>query len=525
MNIHRIIGAGLLVLAIGAGYRACDPQDVDAGFEDLLEQSILDYIVENDSAYSSFHSILEAGGIDKTLSAYNPDGVGYTCFLPDNVAIDKFIQQSERFGSLEELLEDTEYVRAFGRYHVVNMAIKSDDFPFGALPEYTLSGDLLTVSFIIEPDTSYYKVNNQAPVSKLNIEVTNGWVHTISSALIPVTNSTYDWLEANAGYSIFKKAVDATGLETLLDLNVREDPDSDPFTLLVEHDSVFNKRGIYSFEDLEEWISPGEDDYTNPLNPLNGFVSYHLLEGSMFLDFFADDATNYTTYSEIPVLINGLGLDILINQGKEIFDTLIVGLDTTIVDYIGFNYDDSNILTQSGAIHFIDQVMQQQPPTSAIQTYEFWDEPLLNEFRETPGEYLIEDTSLLYNFTWSGTDLYFIETGDPDHPAWGGDYLFMDGDFSITYDIPKIVQGIYTVILRAETVSSTNALVEVFIDGKNVGGLVDLSAGGNTNAPFEWRELGTINFLKYEEHKIEIKSLIPGRLSWDLLRFEPYVNE
>ena len=173
MNIYRIIVAGLLLLALGAGYKACDPQDVEAGFEDLLEQSIYDYIVENDSSYTSFLSILEAGGIDKTLSAYNPDGVGYTCFLPDDAAIDEFIQQSDQFGSLDELLEDKDYVRAFARYHVVNMGIKSDDFPFGALPEYTLSGDILTVSFIIEPDTSYYKINNQAPVSKLNIEVTN----------------------------------------------------------------------------------------------------------------------------------------------------------------------------------------------------------------------------------------------------------------------------------------------------------------------------------------------------------------
>ena len=284
MNIYRFIGAGLLVLAIGAVYRACDPQDVDAGFEDLLEQSILDYIVENDSAYSSFNAILEAGELNKTLSAYNPDGVGYTCFLPDNAAIDEFIEQSDRFGSLEDLLEDTEYVRAFGRYHVVNMGIKSDDFPFGALPEYTLSGDILTVSFIIEPDTSYYKINNQAPVSKLNIEVTNGWVHTISSALIPVTKSTYDWLEENDGYSIFKEAVDATGLESVLDLNIREDEDTDPFTLLIEHDSVFHKRGIRSFEELDDWISPDEDNYTNPLNPLYAFVIYHLLDGSMILD-------------------------------------------------------------------------------------------------------------------------------------------------------------------------------------------------------------------------------------------------
>lgn len=525
MRVYRFILAGLILLAAFAGFRACDPQTVDAGFEDLLEQTIYDYIAENDSAYSSFLAILEAGEIDKTLSAYNPDGVGYTCFLPDNEALDDFIERTDRYNSLEELLEDEEYVRAFGRYHVVNMGIKSDNFPFGALPEYTLSGDILTVSFIIEPDTSYYKINNQAPISRLNLEMTNGWVHEISSALDPVTKTTYGWLEENQGYSIFKEAVDATGFKEVMDINLRVDLEADPFTLFVEHDSIFHQREIDSFEELAEWISPGDDDYTNPLNPLYGFVGYHLLEGSMFLDDFVDVATNYPTHSEIPLLVNGLGLDILINPGKEVFDTITNDLDTTIIDYIGFNYDDSNILTQSGSVHFINQVMRQQTPSVATQTFEFYDEPLFNELRQTPGEYLIEDTSQLIHFTWSGDDLYFIETGDADHPAWGGDYIFMDGDFSITYSMPEIVQGIYTVAIRVETVSSSNAVVEVFIDGKSVGGLVDLSSGGNPNAPFEMRELGTISFLKYEEHSIEIKSLIPGRLSWDLVRFEPYVKE
>jgi len=508
------------------GLNSCHEPVVEAGFEDLLDLTIYDYIVENDSAYSSFLSILEKGGIDKTLSAYNPDGIGYTLFLPDNDAINRFIEENDQYASLQEMLDDKEYVRAFSRYHVVDLSINADDFPFGALPEYTLSGDILTVSFVIEPDTSYYKINNQAPVIVPNIEVSNGYVHLIESALIPVTKTTYDWLEQNSGYSIFKSAADATGLNELMDVNTRDkETDATPFTLLLENDSIYNRNGINSFEDLVNLISPDDDNYSDSHNPLNSYVAYHMLDGSMFMDDFVDLATNYTTLSEIPLNINGLGLDILINLKKEVFDTIIVGEDTTIIDFIKFFYDESNVLTQSGAIHFIDQILKQQPPSRAIQTFEFWDEPLLNQYRKEPGDYLIEDTSSLFHFSWSGTDLYFIETGDPDHPAWGGDYLYMDGDFTISYEIPKIVQGIYTVFLRAQTLDQNNALVEVAIDGKNLGGLVDLSSGGNSNNPFEMRELGTINFVKYEGHKVVINSLIPGRFSWDLIRFEPYTND
>lgn len=525
MKKIRLIGVGLLVATLFAGIRSCDPKDVEAGFEDLIGISIYNYIVENDSAYSSFLSILEAGGIDLTLSAYNPDGYGYTCFLPDNRAIDEFVEKVDQFSSLDDLLADTDFVQAFSRYHVVNLAIKSDNFPFGALPEVTLSGDILTMSFIISEDTSYYKINNQAPITELNVELSNGYIHKISSALEPITSTTYEWMELHDGYSIFKSAVDATGLKEVFDLNSRPEDADDPFTLLLEHDSVYEARGISSFEELAEWISPDDDNYTEEGNPLYGFVSYHMIELSRFLDDFADAASNYTTYSEIPVNINGLGLDILVNPGKEIFDTIIVGVDTTIIDYVGFDYDNSNVLTQSGAIHFIDQVLRQVTPGAATQTYGFWDEPLFYEYGQTPGVYLVEDTASLINFTWYGSDLSYVATGDPEHPAWGGDYVFMDGDFIIQYEVPKIVRGIYTVEMRVDNVAGTNALVEVFIDGKKVGGLFDLSTGGNSSYPFTFVELGTINFVKYESHTFEVRSLIPGTFSWDVLRFSPYVKE
>ena len=511
----------ILLILIAGLFSCTEPPEIKPGFEDQEQMTIYDYIVENDSIFSSFMSILKAGGIDKTLSAYNPDGVGYTLFLPDNNAINQFIEESDQFSSLDDLLNNTEYVSALSRYHVVNMGISTDQFPFGALPEYTLSGDILTVSFIIEPDTAYYKINNQAPIVKQNIELSNGWIHIINRSLIPITFTSYQWLEQHPGYSIFKAAIDATGLKETININTKEDSvDLHPNTLLIEADSVYNRSGIYSFEDLVNVISPNNNDFTNILNPLFNYTAYHILEESKFLDDFIGAVTNYATYSEIPLNINGVGLDIVINKGKEIFDTIIVPPDTTYIDYVSFYYDESNVLTQSGAIHFIDQVLKQQRPSRAIQTFEFYEESLLNEYRMEDGTYLIEDTSWLSVIKWSGTDLFFNEAGE-DNTAWGDDYLFLDGDFIISYQIPKIVQGKYTAILGAEAFNGANALIEVYIDGKNTGRLFDLATGGSSAYPFTGIEIGTINFTKYDSHIIEIRSLIPGRFSWDYIRFEP----
>ncbi len=511
---------GLSVILIGT--RSCDPIVVEANFEDMIDMTIYDYIIDNKEEFSSFLRILQEGGIDRTLGAYNPKGLGYTLFLPTNDAVDQFIEENDQFSSLNDLLSDKEYVFTFSRYHAVSQAINADDFPFGALPEYTLSGDILTVSFIVEPDTSYYSINNQAPVAEPNIEVSNGYVHVISQALEPVTFTTYGWFEQNEGYSIFMSAVVATGYSSDFDINIKdEEEEARPFTLLLEHDSVFNRRGIFTFEELVADISPDDNDYTNDLNPLNNFVGYHMLNEIRFLDDFEDVATNYSTYSDIPLNINGLGLDIMINKEKQVFDTIIHGSDTTIVDYIGFNYDDSNILTQSGAIHFIGQILRQVQPSRAVQTFGFGEEPLFDELRQEPGEYLVEDSSALLYIKWSGSDLFFVEEADEDHPAWNGDYIVLGGDFSVTYTIPKIVQGTYLVLFGAEAFSDLNALVEVSIDGKKLGGLIDLTSEGSADNPYAQIELGKINFLKYEHHTIQVRSLIPGTFFWDYIRFEP----
>lgn len=514
--------ANIGLFTILVGINSCEPVVVEAGFKDMINMTIMDY-VRDSSDFSYFLQVLEAGGIDKTLSAYNPDKLDYTLFLPTNDAIDRFIQGNDNYSSLSELLADKEFVSVFSRYHAVNGGINADDFPFGALADRTLSGDILTVSFVVEPDTSYYKINNQAPVIDPNIEASNGYIHVINEALIPVTLTTYGWLEQNPGFSIFKTAVDETGLDELLDLNTKEEENTGKeFTLLLEHDSVFQKRGINSFDDLARNISPDQNDFKNATNPLYNFVSYHILTEMRFMDNFAEVNTNYGTYSDIPLNINGLGLDIIINKGKQNFDTIIHQGDTTIVNYIGFYYDESNVLTRSGAIHFIDQIMRQVQPSRQIQTFQFFEEPLIRELSEEPGNYLIEEDAELQRITWSGADLFYVKSSDENHPAWSQDYLYLDGDFRIAYVTNKIVQGNYEVMLRADAFDGDNALVEILIDGKKFGGLVDLSTGGSSSYPFYQYELGTINFLKYDSHIIEVRSFIPGKFSWDYIRFEPY---
>jgi uncharacterized surface protein with fasciclin (FAS1) repeats len=506
----------LSLIAVVAGFNSCKEPERVAGFEDAEQFSIYYYILDHQEEYSDFLSILKVGGLDKTLSAYNPNGNDYTLFLPSNKAIANFIKNTEGISSVNDILNNPQFAAAFARYHVVNMGVHTQDFPFGAFPEPTLSDDYLTVSFIIQTDTSYYKINNQASVTFPNIEVSNGYIHLIETALEPITFTSYGWLQQNSGYSIFKGALELTGVKNLVDFNLKEFENMVPVTLLVEPDYVYNKKGINSVEDLAKLISPNDNNYTSITNPLYNYCTYHILSGGRYINDFEGVATNYSTLSEIPLNVNGLGNDLLINFGKQIF---VTGTDT--IRYIGFLYDESNITTQSGAIHVIDQILRQVPPSRAIVTFEFWEEPVINEFRREPGTYLIEEKESLYFIDWQGADLFFVERGSEQTSAWGNDYLEIKGDFRISYTVPKIIQGKYRVFLGAERFNSTNALIEVYIDGKKVSSLVDLSQGGTSNNPFQRIELGTVDFKKYEAHKVEVIPLIPGRFLWDYIRFEP----
>jgi hypothetical protein len=296
----------------------------------------------------------------------------------------------------------------------------------------------------------------------------------------------------------------------------------DPFTMFVESDAIYQMRNIKTFQDLATAISPGSTDYTSSINPLNTFVKYHLLTERKFLNDLEGAATNYNTFADVPININGLGHDIpeiVINRFKEKFVNPTTK-DTT--DYVGLFYDQSNVNTQSGAIHFINQIMKPQIPSRAIVSFEFWDEAALNQFRNvnTSVAYLFENHSLLKNVTWSGANLSYVKKTDAPWTLWNKDYFLIDGDFTITYNIPKVVQGKYDLFIGADSFGDANAVIEVSVDGVKVGGLIDLTKGGNATDPYLKIKVGSVDFKKYSGHSIQVKSLIPGSFKWDYVRFE-----
>ena len=437
---------------------------------------------------------------------------------------------SNQYTSFDDVLNDSAYIHTLVRYHVLNSQYKTFEFPFGTFSQPTLSNDFLNVNIIFEQDSSSYEINREARVVNKNIKASNGFVHTISAMLTPITMNSYNWLKNRpSSFSIMTAAIEATGYDSIINVDMKlKNQTLQPFTLLIEPDSIFKKVNLHSsignissFEQLANAISPNRTDYRNSTNPLNIFVGYHILTGSKFLNELQADATNYGTFADIPLFINGKGLDIIINPGK--YDFMSEKGDST--SFVGLLYDQSNVNTQSGAIHFVNQIMEIRPPFKAEVRFGFEDEPAINEFRKLDGAYLIDNHDLLNNITWSGADLSYVKVSMDAAHYWVDDYLEIVGDFKISYTIPKVTQGKYDVFMNANSFNEKNAVVEVTIDGQKIGGLVDLTKGGNASNPFyNWGNgypLGPVDFKTYKHHTIEIKSLIPGIFIFDFIKFVP----
>lgn len=514
----------ILLLLFGLVLLSSCERETDKVFftDDLTE--IADFIIENKETYSKFYEIMIAGNLKDPLNAYNPHGNGFTLFLPTDEAFDSYIRNNEKYNSFNDLINDVDFVRELGRYHLVHIELRTNEFPYGALPDTTSTGDLLTIGFSSSLDTTIYKVNNTAPVIEANLEMLNGYVHIISEVLIPVNFTGYQWMQQQDDFSILAGALELTGLEDTLGLyrmTAGGQLVKNEYTILAEHDSIFERNGISSLDDLiAKYNTPGTQ-YTDPENGLYQFAAYHILEGSHFLVDF-DNNRNYNTLASFPISVQA-GLEVQINTGVDTFGLVYTDVDTSAITHISFFYQASNVLTKNGAIHFLSEVMELYTtiPRSS-RRFQFKEEPIINTDSKTANTYEYVDVNEFQAISWSGPDLIkYFKSASSSEQAWGGDYIEINENFLIEYKMSKILPGKYKLQVRTNAFSSKNATIIVKLDGKRIGGSFDLSKGGTGNNPYNLFDIGSVEFAKYTEHTITIESLIPGTMIWDAVQFVP----
>ncbi len=484
-------------------------------------QNIMQYIDENPE-YSSFSKIVNAGMMTDVLSSYNNNGgIGYTLFLPTNEAVTKFIGESNRYSSLDELLKDATYSAEIVRYHIVNGRIPSNEFPNGALGSKTISNYFLTIVFREVNNTISYSVNDESKVLTTDIKKANGTIHTIDKMLTPVVFTSYEWVEQSSDFTIFSELLNKCGLVPSLNAFERDELGREvynEYTLFAESNALYAANGILSFADLVKAINPSgaaSQDYTNTTNAVNRYAGYHVLEKSVFLDEFATGV--YNTYGNLPVSVD-LDSIIKINVRTKIFDFIIKKKDTIRIDYLQVNLDKSNIVTRSGAIHQLDHLLYPFLPGLKTVTYEFFEEPKINALRSTAGSFYLSEVDLDFT-SFIGTN-YLIYTKSPT--SIGGcnnnDYIEVTGDVDFSFKTPKILAGRYTLKVVLQRGYSYLASIQAYVDNKKVGVVLDPTINSATFSTFT---LGTVELSNFTSHTVKLSTVIPGRMLIDRIIFEP----
>ncbi|MBR7128672.1 MAG: fasciclin domain-containing protein, partial [Tidjanibacter sp.] len=208
------------------------------------------------------------------------------------------------------------------RNHVIEDEFKTVDFSAGfSLPKTSMSyRTILTNTDIVDSKRVYYVGINNSEIIEPDIATYNGTVHSIAEVINPSTDNAAEILNQSDGISIFREALNRTGLQNLLakfELEKNYDntmqakkfdgqPGQTPlypetknqgFTLLIEPNEVLmdptkNSFGmtIATWQDMAEFAEkvygsePGyEEVYDHPKNALFKFLSYHIIDRQ--LDF------------------------------------------------------------------------------------------------------------------------------------------------------------------------------------------------------------------------------------------------
>ena len=355
MKIKNYFLTLIAVSTVSVSFLAsCTKEPDESNLYTFTGQTIWDYVQE-DPSLTAFCAILQTSGYSNNMSSYGH----YTCFAPNNDGVKMYldslyndeecikmkraphngIQEVAGFTDMD-VMEQVKYLgdsiaKDIARYHLSNLIYRVVELDGSNVSWTTMLGRTIDVSvFANGPYTGLASLNGVSAITKPDNEVSNGVVQIINRAMPHPALRIPEVLGRQAGFTIFTRALEETGLDEVLKEEYRVDQygnavtyymadgtHSDAvahglnslyypreckkmFTLFAESDEVFAAAGINSFEDLVQYcndtyknaavwydylndngisVSTGSD-YTNEFNTLHMFVAYHILKAGMAVD-------------------------------------------------------------------------------------------------------------------------------------------------------------------------------------------------------------------------------------------------
>lgn len=323
MNIKNILkSVAILALPLISGLTglltSCSDDAInDQNYYTATKRTAAQLISDSPERYSLFQQILEKSNHYSLLSTYGT----FTVFAPENKAIEDFMKEGN-YNSVGEI--PLEICDTISRTHIINKgAYFTTDYMAGTLPDMNMDDRFLVItcdSDVNNNNQLLLYVNKLSRITHKDDSVTNGVVHTIDHVLRPSNEFLPDLMEQDSTISIFVEALKLTNMADSLTNFIdptyscgddstrlgnklkkiryggRENEQLFPakryfkYTAFVERNEVYARYGINNIGDLIEYAKKVynktfpedagkyDDDYKDRRNPLNRFVSYHLMD-------------------------------------------------------------------------------------------------------------------------------------------------------------------------------------------------------------------------------------------------------
>ncbi len=534
--MNTIMKKILLLISLITVVVSCqDPYEED--ITPAYEYYPLATYMEMDTTFTHWVELLKYADLFNTLNI----NASYTCFVPNDAAMESFFAKNNYSGVEDLTVEDAKYLI---KYHtIVGSEYPQSLFDNGVIPDTTATGDFLSIE-IREGGLNSIYVNGEARIATLDVEATNGIMHVIESVLTPVTEPIWGTMSDDQ-YSLFKEALQVTGYADMLNTISVEEVNEESgetvkykmyYTVFAIPDSIFTSHGISSLSDLTAWLDESETDYTDEDNELNRFMAYHILDQQ--LDFaslatFSDDETSKN--------ISTLATNELINV-SEVSEALYLNYDEDSME-VSVSIIKENISTKNGMIHAIDNLMPIVIPPITTVTWELTDysdiaslvSSVYRKSGVTSTSYNFFSPGALTSLEWeaipasrNSSSVAYLVANKNDaikYEMLNYDGLYLDlGLYGwIEMNTPAIIKGTYTMKVTYYSVAAATqygAFLNI-LDGEYVGNEIITHGASTTTTAIRTTTIGEVTFDETTTHTLRILAGDDNAVLIDYIQFVP----
>ena len=521
---------------------SCNEEDLPDNYYTATEMTAAGFLQNDPARFSEFTRILQRANFLSTLATYGE----YTLYAPTNEAVNNYLS-ANNYGSVEDIPQNV--CDTIARTHIVKGGVYfTADVSDGTLPLLNMDDRNITItcdSDVNNNNAIIYYVNKSAKMIERDDSVTNGVVHTIDHLLVSTSMLLPDLIKQDTTSTIFASALALTGVELKMrkveDYSYTIGRDSVEeglpevffgaegekwtkvkfverryfkYTAFVETDETFEKAGILNINDLiakaKAWydnVFPEDagkydDDYTHPKNPLNRFVSYHILPclvnydqlviSGQIKDYYCDlskaDAEDYYETMAQGCILRASGpKDGKVYLNRKRMDVLITpGVRVLSPTESGLNLQDC----ANGVYHYISAPLYFNPEALNNRmridaTTLFPDFLNMSKCRVQFNEKTMTmfKNNYLTNVKATSQSLIGVRGNEIWTNSWEGNMVAICGEFDVEIKLPPVPKtGMYELRL-GYSVNPSRGIIQVYLNGIACGVPVNLQQG-----PEGWKE-------------------------------------